>query len=122
MKKLFVLLFVITSGLAQTANAWKAIANETLWPNAPYFREILINDGEQYTEVRIYVSMGSVRIQNATVMTEQLSQYPLWQIRGDYRSPRMSEARFPISKLRSIRLDARSLETNRPSNLQIFVR
>ncbi|MFS4460500.1 hypothetical protein [Bdellovibrio sp. HCB2-146] len=122
MKKLFVLLFVITSSLAQTANAWRAIANETIWPNAPYFREILVNDGAQYTEVRVYVSMGSVRIDNVMVLTENLHQLPLWQLRGDYRSPRMSEARFSINKLRSIRLEARSLETNRPSNLQVFVR
>ena len=122
--KFISLLFVTLclSSAAFAAGTWKQIANETIWPNAPYFREIMVPDKEEYTNVRIYVGMGSVRIQNATVFTGSMTQYPLWTLQGDFRSPRQAEANFPRSQLRSIRLDMRSLESNRPSQVQIYIR
>lgn len=110
------------SSAAFAAGIWKQIASETIWPNAPYFREIMVPDKEEYTNVRVYVGMGSVRIQNATVFTASMTQYPLWSLQGDFRSPRQAEANFPRSSLRSIRLDMRSLESNRPSQVQIYIR
>lgn len=122
MKKLFVLSIVAISSWVPSAFAWRNIANETIWPNAPYFREIFVNDDQPYSEVRIYVNMGSVRVSNVYLLTDRLHQIPAWSLQGDYRSPRSGEAHFPLNKLRSIRLEARSLESNRPSRVQIFVR
>ena len=110
------------SSAALAVGTWKTLANETLWPNAPYFREIMIPNTEEFSVVRIYVAMGSLRVQNATVMTDKLVQLPLWTLQGDYRSPRTADATFIPSKLRSIRLDMRSLETTTPTRVQILVR
>jgi hypothetical protein len=110
------------SSAAFAAGNWKQIASENIWPNAPYFREILVPDKEEYTNIRVYVSMGSVRIQNAILFTDRLTQLPLWSLQGDYRSPRQAEANFMRSKLRSVRLDIRSLETNRPAQVQVYIR
>jgi hypothetical protein len=110
------------SSAALAVGTWKQIANETIWPNAPYFREIMVPDKEEYSFVRVYVGTGSVRIQSAMMFTDQMTQIPLWSLQGDYRSPRQNEANFLTSKLRSIRLDIRSLETRTPSRIQIYIR
>ncbi|MNK77673.1 hypothetical protein D3C87_972810 [compost metagenome] len=121
----FISLLLATLSFASVASAaglWKQIASENIWPNAPFFREIFVPDKEEYTDIRVYVGTGSVRIQNATLFTAQYTQLPLWSLQGDYRSPRQAEASFLRSKLRSVRLDIRSLEANRPSHVQIYIR
>lgn len=119
----FLLVTLSLSSAALAAGTWKQIASENIWPNSPFFREFFVPDNkEEYTNVRVYVGTGSVRIQSATLFTDHFTQLPLWSLQGDYRSPRQSEANFLRSKLRSIRVDIRSLETNRHSHVQIYIR
>jgi hypothetical protein len=113
---------LLLSSAALAAGTWKTILNENLFPNAPMYREIQIPNTAEYSMVRIYVGMGTLRVQNVTVLTDSLFQYPLWALHGDYRSPRTAEANFISSKLRTIRLDLRSLETRGPTRVQILIR
>ena len=113
---------VLVSGVAQAAGNWKVIANETLWPNAPFFRDIRVPDNAEYSQVRIYVAQGTLRIQNATVLTTKYGQLPLWSLQGDYRSPRMADAMFQPGPVRSLRFDMRALDMRAPARVQISIR
>lgn len=113
---------VLFAGMAQASKNWKVIANETLWPNAPFFRDIRVPDNEEYSHVRVYVTQGTLRIQNATVLTTKYGQLPLWSLQGDYRSPRAVEAMFQPGPVRSFRLDMRALDMRAPARVQISIR
>lgn len=112
---------LLISSFASAAVHWKQVATETIWPNSPFMREVRINSTEKFSEVRVYVTMGTLRLNNIYVWTTR-GQEPLWALRGDYRSPRAAEARFLEGAVRSIRFEAQSLEPRSPAQLQIFIR
>ncbi|UOF02039.1 hypothetical protein [Bdellovibrio reynosensis] len=126
MKLFLATVMIILSGLtaqARSNSGWKPMANETIWPNAPFFRDYHLNDGNEYSEVMIQVDVGVVRVSQAIVMTESLHQLPLWNVQGDYVSPRRGGASFPISKLRSLRIQMQNLQGNgRPARVVIYIR
>lgn len=117
----FVFIFAILT-LTSQAQAWKQIANENVWGNAPMYKEYRVNDGQVYSEVRVQVNLGAVRVMNAFLVKENREQLALWGIQGDYVSPRTGGAIFPTSQVYAIRMNLVSLTPNGPGRISIFIR
>ncbi|MEN0059924.1 MAG: hypothetical protein AAGB31_13880 [Bdellovibrio sp.] len=104
------------------AGSWQRIGSENLWSSAPSYFEFPIRDQQTYSEVRIVVERGAVRVQNALLIKPDMTQIPLWNLQGDWGSPRSAEMRFSPTSLRALRFHVMSLQNNVSARIQVYIR
>ncbi|WP_413582634.1 hypothetical protein [Bdellovibrio sp. HCB288] len=117
-----VLVLISTLFISVSAFAWKMVANDTIFPNAPQMKIYPINSKDAYSEVLVRVSRGTVRVTNPMIWLKNKGQQPLWTIQGDYRGPRDAGARFFQDQVIDLRMNVQNLDRNIPANIQIYVR
>lgn len=122
MKMFFLALSTLMISTSAFAANWKLVANDNIFPNSPPMKIYNVNSKEQYSEILVRVSRGTVRIQNPTIWLKSKGQMAVWQIQGDYRGPRDASGNFLADSVRDIRMDVLNLDRNMPAQIQIYLR
>lgn len=123
LKKFFAVAMMsfLFAGAAQ-AQEWTQVVSTVLSEQSPNYRDVLINNPGVYSEVRLQVLNEGAHIDRFDTISYILWGKSVSDLAGRYKSGEMRTAFMGSSKVKFVRIYARSAHPGEPVRVRVWMR
>jgi hypothetical protein len=110
------------ASVAHAEPAWTEVVSTTLTEASSKAPDILIHNSDTYSEVKVKIISEGARIDAFQVIPAVLWGHSVPEVTGDYAQGAEREGFFKPTKVRFVRIYARSLHPGLPVQIKVWMR